>query len=92
MNSHNHLDDLIDLSLRHSLKNWATHKHPPANAREQLLGAVKEEASKPKPKRSKFNLGWTLRFPMNQEAFDYRPIYGYRLESVYALNANMAIL
>jgi hypothetical protein len=91
MNSHNQPDDLIDLSLRHSLKNWAAHKEPPADGRDRLLAAVQEAASLPDRKPSKFNFGWSFRFLVYQEALN-RPFYGYALESVYSLKANMAIL
>ena len=92
MNSHDQPDELIDLSLRHSLKNWAIHKENPAGGRDRLLAAVQEEGSPPKRKRSKFNFGWSFRFSENQEAFNVRPFYGYALDSVYSLKSNMAIL
>ena len=92
MNSHNQPDDLLDLSLRHSLKNWAAHNDPPVDGRERLLEALREEIPSPKRKRSKFNFGWTFSFPRNQELLDIRTIYGYTPDSLYSLKANMAIL
>ena len=92
MNSRNQPDALIDLSLRHSLKNWAAQQDPPANGRDRLLKAVQEESLSPNRKLSKFNLGWSFRFVFNQEDLRIHPFNGYALESVYSLKANMAIL
>jgi hypothetical protein len=92
MNSRNQPDDLLDLSLRHSLKNWATHSEPPSDGRDRLLATLGEELATPKRKKSFFNFGWTFRFPRNQEVLDFRPVYGYTLDSLYSLKANMAIL
>jgi hypothetical protein len=92
MNSHSRPDDLIDLGLRHSLKNWANHKKPPSDCRDRLLEAAREEAAQMKRKPSKFNFGWSFRFQSMQEAINIRPIYNYRLETVYSFKANMAIL
>ena len=92
MNSHNQPDELVDLSLRHSLKNWATCKAPHGDGRDRLLAAVQEESSQPKRKPLKFNFGWSFRFVFNQEVLSIHPFNGYALESVYSLKANMAIL
>ena len=92
MNSHNQPDDLIDLSLRHSLKNWTAQKDLPAGGRERLLVAARQEIPLPKPKPSKFQFRWPFSFQGKQEVLNVRPIYSYTLESVYSLKANMAIL
>jgi hypothetical protein len=92
MNSHNQPDDLIDLSLRHSLKNWAAHKAPHADGRDRLLAAVQEDGSPPKHRPSKFNFGWSFRFVFNQDTLNTRLFYRYTLESIYSLKTNMAIL
>lgn len=92
MNSHNQPDELIDLSLRHSLKNWAAHREPPVDGRARLLAAVQAESYQPERKLSKFRFKWSFGFQGKQEVLNVRPIYSYTLESVYSLKANMAIL
>ena len=92
MNSHDQPDELIDLSLRHSLKNWAAHSELPADGRDRLLAAVQEESHLPERKLSKFKFKWSFGFQANQEVLNVRPIYSYTLESVYSFKANMAIL
>jgi len=92
MNSDNQPDDLIDLSLRHSLKNWAAQKDPLAGGRERLLVAARQETPLPQPEPSKFKFRWPFSFQGKQEVLNFRPIYSYTLESVYSLKANMAIL
>ena len=93
MNSRNQSDDLFDLSLRHSLKNWAVHRDPPPGGRDRLLAAAREEVSTtPQQKSSKSYFGWFFRFQENQEVRNTRPIYNFALDSVYSLRANMAIL
>jgi len=92
MNSHNQPDELVDLSLRHSLKNWAAYKALPADGRDRLLAAVHQESSLPERKPSKFNFGWSFCFVFIQDTLNTRPFYGYALESVYLAKANMAIL
>lgn len=89
MNSRNRPDDLLDLSLRHSLKNWTAHQEPPAEVREQLLSAAKQQKSTPKrskPARLIFS-GWSFQFQYNFNEMTIRAIYRYNLESVYALKA-----
>ena len=92
MNSHNQPDDMLDLSFRHSLKNWVNHQKPPADGREQLLATAKEADSLSKNRKSKFKFWWSFSFQENREALNVRPIYGYALDSIYSLRANMAIL
>jgi hypothetical protein len=92
MNSHNRPDQLIDLSLRHSLKNWAAQQAPPAGGRDRLLKAVREDRSSPERKLFKFNFGWSFSFAFNQETINSQPLYSYALENVYSLKSNMAIL
>ena len=92
MNSHSHPDDLFDLSLRHSLKNWTAHKDPPSDVRERLLSAARQQKTTTKhsrPARLSFS-GWSFQFQYNFNETALRSIYRYNLESVYALKA-MAI-
>ena len=93
MNSHKHSDDIFDLSLNHSLKNWVDRKAIPTGGRDQLLAAAAQQEITPsKRKPSKFNLGWSFRIQGTWEGLTVRPVHGYTLESVYSLKANMAIL
>ena len=93
MNSHNHFDDVIDLSLERSLKNWVDGKTPPTDLRAQLLA----EAARSKPIRKRrrtvsFVRGWSLLSQGNQQAFVLQPLYGYTfIESVFSLKASMAV-
>ena len=92
MNSRNQPDEVIDLSLRHSLRNWAACQVPAADGRDRLLKAARKESLSSKRKLPKFNFGWSFRFLFNQEVLSIHPFNGYALESVYSLKANMAIL
>jgi hypothetical protein len=92
MNSHNQLDDMLDLSFRHTLKNWVNHQDPPAGGREHLLAAASEADTPSESKQTKFCFWWSFWFQGNQEVLNVRPIYGYALDSIYSLRANMAIL
>ena len=92
MNSHNPSDELIDLSLRHSLKNWAAQHVPSEDGRARLLKTVRQEDLSPERKLFKFNFGWSYSFAFNQETINIRPLYCYALENVYSLKSNMAIL
>ena len=92
MNSHNKPDNMLDLSFRHSLKNWVNHQDPPTDGREQLLAAAKEANSLSKTNKSKFKFWWYFSFQETQEVLNVRPIYGYALDSIYSLRANMALL
>ena len=92
MNSHSQPDDLLDLSLRHSLKNWVTHKDPPADGRDRLLAAAQAVTPTRKRKLPRLDFGWFFHLQGNQEEINIGPIYNYTLESVYSFKANMAIL
>jgi hypothetical protein len=92
MNSHNHPDDLLDVSLRHSLKNWTVHKEPPSGIREQLLAAAKHKKITTKPSKSiRWGLsGWSFQFQYTFNEVSFRTIYQYNMEALYSLKA-MAI-
>ena len=83
---------MIDLGLRHSLKNLANHKEPPADGRDRLLAAARQEVSLLQPKPSKFKFRWPFSFQAKQEVLNARPIYSYTLDIVYSFKANMVIL
>lgn len=93
MNSHNHFEDVIDLSLERSLKNWVDRKTPPKDLRAQLLAEA--ACSKPLPKRRRtisFARGWSLLCQGNQQTLVLQPLYGYTfIESVFSLKASMAV-
>ncbi|HBX67901.1 MAG TPA: hypothetical protein DEH25_00490 [Chloroflexi bacterium] len=87
MSSHNHHDDTLDLSLRHTLKNWTAREIPPSDTREELLAAaLRQEAPTPRIKPARFNFGgWSFQFQNEFSEISVRVIYQYNLESVYAL-------
>ena len=83
MNSHNHSDDMLDLSLEHFLKNWVARKAPPANGLERLLvTAGRQEIKKPQRRASRFKLNWSIRFQSNLSEVTSHFLYGYALESI----------
>jgi hypothetical protein len=92
MNSHNQSDELMDLGLHHTLKNWAARQVLPTDGRDLLLKAVREKQLSPERKLFKLNFGWSFRFVFTQEVLSIHPFNGYALESLYSLKANMAIL
>jgi hypothetical protein len=93
MNSHNRLDDVFDLSLRRSLKNWVDRKNLPANGRDKLLAAAaQQEMSLSQQKSAKFTFRWNFRFQENRDQLPIRPIYGYGFESMDLLRTRMAFL
>ena len=93
MNSHNHPDGILDLSLSRGLKNWVDRKNAPTYGRGQLLAAAAQQTMLlPQQKPQKFNFGWSFRFQDNLEAFTIQSAYGCALESIYSLNARMAFL
>jgi hypothetical protein len=61
MNLHKRREmDIIDIGLKHSLKNWSERQHPPADGKSRLLGsAVRAEKEKEKNKAASFFL-WAL--------------------------------
>lgn len=82
MNSHNHSDDLLDLSLEHSLKNWVARKNPPINGRERLLAVARQqEISKPQHWVSRLNLSALIRYQNNLSEVAIRSFYGHAFES-----------
>jgi hypothetical protein len=50
------VEDLLDLSLRHSLKNWVARSQPPVDGKSRLLKAAMQTSRiSPNPKTSKFS-------------------------------------
>ena len=93
MNSHKKSDEVFDLSLNHTLKNWVDRKSSPKRGREQLLGmAVQQDVLPARPKALHLNIGWSFRFQTSLEALSSQPVYGFSMESAYSLRANMAIV
>lgn len=93
MNSRNLSDDVFDLSLDRSLKNWVDRKSLPANGRDKLLAAAaQQKISSPQRKRLRFTFVWPFRFDGAFEQLPIRPIYGYGFESIDLLRSRMAFL
>jgi len=83
MSSHNHPEDLLDLSLKHALKNWGARKNAPADARDQLLAAAAQQSfSTPKKSISRFHLGWSIFIQSDLSEAAVRSLYGYALEAM----------
>ena len=52
MSSRNHSEDLMDIGLRHTFKNWVARKEAPAQGRERLIAAAVWQNAQPKPSNS----------------------------------------
>lgn len=93
MNSHKQRDEIFDISLRRSLKNFVARKNIPAQMRDQLLeAAAKQEISLVQRKYARFDFVWSFLFQRIPEGSPARSIYGFSIDSAYSLRANMAIL
>ena len=93
MNSHNLTDDVFDLSLDRSLKNWVDRKKPPADGRAQLLkAAVQQEKSLHRGKSLRFSFAWL--FNLNEIRCEYqiRPIDNYVFEQMDFMKTTLAFL
>jgi hypothetical protein len=73
--------DSIDLSLKHTLKNWVSLSHPPADRKSRLLKAAmqnKQAISQPKVSKLSGLISMSLNEHFNQiylESFKMNPIY-----------------
>ena len=97
MSTHNQSDDLFDLSLRHTLKNWsanewAVHKDSSSGSRKKLLEAAQREKPVPQRKFWKISLGWLFSLHENQPALAMRPIENIEFEYIDFLKTRMAFL
>lgn len=93
MNSHNLTDDVFDLSLDRSLKNWVDRKKPPADGRAKLLkAAIQPERSFPRVKLLK--IIFECFFALNETRGEYqiRPIDNYIFEQMDFMKTTMAFL
>ena len=93
MNSRNLTDDVFDLSLDRSLKNWVDLKEPPADGRAKLLKvAVQQEISFPRVKLPKINFEWFLNMNEIRCEHQIRPIDIYLFEQMDFLKTTMSFL
>ena len=93
MNSRNLTDDVFDLSLDRSLKNWVDRKNPPADGRAKLLkAAAQQKRSFFREKLQKINFEWF--FSLNEIRCEYqiRPIDNYLFEQMDFMKTTMAFL
>jgi len=88
MSTRNHFDDLMDLSLRHSLKNLVARKQPPASGRERLLAAA---AQQKQASLQRGRLKLSFRFYNGLQEKTPLPGYGNLLDTVSILKANLLI-
>jgi hypothetical protein len=79
-------DDRLDLSLRRSLKNWASRKHPPLDSRERLLKAASKTSVRKSIKIPSF-LMFTLSSDHAELSFQR-----FAKATAYALQAGTSIL
>jgi hypothetical protein len=93
MNSRNLTDDVFDLSLDRSLKNWVDRKKPPADGRAQLLKAVvKQERSFPRLRLLRINFEWLFNLSEIRCEHQIRPIDNYLFEQMDFMKTTMAFL
>jgi hypothetical protein len=84
MSSRNRSEDLLDIRLQHTLKNWVSQNEISHKGREQLLAAAaKQQILAPKPKRKsfKFNFGWSY-YNGNLRDVAVHSMYGYALDAI----------
>ena len=92
MSLHSHPDDLTDLSLRRSLKNWTNHSSPPPDSRRRLLAAAQKEKSRFQPKRLKLIFGWFFYSQAIHHEYQVRSITNYEFEYIDFLKTSMVFL
>ena len=94
MNSRNLTDDVFDLSLDRSLKNWVDSKNPPADGRAKLLkaAAVQQKRSFSPVKLLKINFNWFFNLNENRSEHQIRPVDNYVFEQMDFLKTTMAFL
>jgi hypothetical protein len=93
MNSRNLTDDVFDLSLDRSLKNWVDRKYPPADGRAKLLkAAVQQKRSFSRVKLPKINIEWFLNLNEIRCEYQIRPIDNYLFEHMDFLKTTTAFL
>jgi hypothetical protein len=93
MNSRNLTDDVFDLSLDRSLKNWVVRKNPPADGRAKLLkAAVQQERPFPRVKLRKINFEWFFNLNEIRCEHQIRPIDNHLFEQMDFLTTTMAFL
>ena len=93
MNTRNLTDDVFDLSLDRSLKNWVDRKKSPADGRAKLLkAAAKQERSFTRVKFPRISFDWF--FNLNEIRCEYqiRPIDNYFFEQMDFMKTTMAFL
>jgi hypothetical protein len=92
MNSRNHSDDLLDIRLKHTLKNWVARKEAPEESREQLLVAALQQNAFPKSNNSiKQGLDRLFHSKTTLSERSVFPGYGYALDTVFVIRASMTV-
>ena len=93
MNSRNQTDDVFDLSLDRSLKNWVDRKNPPVDGRAKLLKAAEQQKrSFSRVKLLKINFDWFSNLSEIRCERQIRPIDNYLFEQMDFLKTTMAFL
>jgi hypothetical protein len=92
MSTRNDFDDLLDLSLRHSLKNLVARQSPPESGRERLLEAAAEQDVSSRQYNEKQRwLCVSFRFYNGPQEKKTMPGYGDLLDAVSILKSSMLV-
>ncbi len=92
MNSRNHPDDLLDVRLKHTLKNWVARKEAPDQIREQLLAAAYQQKTFPQSRTSvRQNLDRWFNSKTILSEQSVFPGYGYALDTIFVIRASMTV-
>lgn len=92
MSSRNQLENLSDIGLRHTFKNWIASKAVPTQGRERLLAAAVWQNAQPKPRDSiNQRLEKIFRSAGVLSERSVYPCYGYALDSVYIIRASKTV-
>jgi hypothetical protein len=91
MSSHKYLnlEDLWDIRIRHSIKNWLARKHPPAESRERLLRAA---ARKAKPQLPWIEALLLRNWSRSQQSYTMLSFERFAQATAYSLQVGVLIL
>jgi hypothetical protein len=92
MSSRNRSEELLDIRLQHTLKNWAAHTPAPKEGREQLLAAVvQQKALQSSNHLLKQKITRLFHAKTSLSERSVFPGYVSALDSVYAIKASMTV-
>jgi hypothetical protein len=92
MSLRNRSEELLDIRLQHTLKNWAAHKEIPGDHREQLLAlAAQQNAQQDSENFLKLKIYRLFHSKTNLSERSVFPGYVSALDSVYAIKSSMTV-